>query len=85
MGNILLYDKSSKVSYNALIENNLKIENSTINRILSTVRMFYQYHASMSEVDNPILMKDINRPFNMFKVSYTVLSLIIKQSNLSSR
>lgn len=41
--------------------------NSTINRILSTVHMFYQYEADMHEVDNPILMHEVNRPFNMFK------------------
>ncbi len=41
--------------------------NSTINRILSTIHMFYQYAADMHEVDNPILMHEVNRPFNMFK------------------
>lgn len=41
--------------------------NRTINRILSTVHMFYQYQADMHEVDNPILMHEVNRPFNMFK------------------
>lgn len=41
--------------------------NSTINRILSTVHMFYQYCADMREIDNPILMHDISRPQNMFK------------------
>lgn len=41
--------------------------NSTINRILSTVHMFYQYCADMEEIDNPILMSDISRPQNMFK------------------
>lgn len=41
--------------------------NSTINRILSTVHMFYQYQADMQEIDNPILMREVNRPFNMFK------------------
>ena len=29
--------------------------------------MFYQFEADMQEIDNPILMHDINRPFNAFK------------------
>lgn len=29
--------------------------------------MFYQFEANMQEIDNPILMHEINRPFNMFK------------------
>ena len=41
--------------------------NRTINRILSTVHTFYQYHADMQEIDNPMLMHDVNRPLNMFK------------------
>ena len=41
--------------------------NRTINRILSKVHTFYQYQADMHEIDNPILMHEINRPFNMFK------------------
>ena len=41
--------------------------NRTINRILSTVHSFYQYQADMHEIDNPILMHETNRPFNMFK------------------
>ena len=41
--------------------------NRTINRILSTVHMFYQYQADMQEIDNPMLMREVNRPFNMFK------------------
>ena len=41
--------------------------NRTINRILSTVHTFYQYQADMQEIDNPILMHEVNRPFNMFK------------------
>jgi site-specific recombinase XerD len=41
--------------------------NRTINRILSTVHMFYQYEADMQELHNPILMHDVNRPFSMFK------------------
>lgn len=39
----------------------------TVNRILSTVHMFYQYHADMQEIDNPVLMHDRNKPANMFK------------------
>ena len=34
--------------------------NRTINRILSTVHMFYQFCADMEEIDNPILMHDIS-------------------------
>ena len=41
--------------------------NKTINRILSTIHMFYQFCADMEEIDNPILMHDISRPQNMFK------------------
>ena len=44
-----------------------KRTNKTINRILSTIHMFYQFEADMQEIDNPILMHDINRPFNAFK------------------
>lgn len=44
-----------------------KRTNRTINRILSTVHMFYQFEADMQEIDNPILMHNINRPVNMFK------------------
>ena len=29
--------------------------------------MFYQFEADMQEIDNPILMHDVNRPFNAFK------------------
>lgn len=39
----------------------------TINRILGTIHSFYRYCGMMKEIENPILMKDINRPFNMFK------------------
>lgn len=41
--------------------------NRTINRILSTIHQFYQFEADMKEIDNPMLMREINRPFNMFK------------------
>ena len=41
--------------------------NRTINRILSTVHTFYQYQADMQEIDNPIRVHEVNRPFNMFK------------------
>ena len=44
-----------------------KRTNKTINRILSTIHMFYQFEADMKEIDNPILMHDVNRPFNAFK------------------
>lgn len=44
-----------------------KRTNKTINRILSTVHMFYQFESDMQEIDNPILMHDVNRPFNTFK------------------
>ena len=44
-----------------------KRTNKTINRILSTIHMFYQFEADMQEIDNPILMHDVNRPFNSFK------------------
>ena len=56
--------------------------NRTINRILSTVHSFYQYQADMHEIDNPILMHEINRPFNMFKgiLAHTRSDNKIKQS-----
>lgn len=41
--------------------------NTTINRILSSVHSFYRYHADMSDIDSPIIMQEVNRPFNMFK------------------
>lgn len=44
-----------------------KRTNKTINRILSTIHMFYQFEADMQEIDNPVLMHDVNRPFNTFK------------------
>ena len=44
-----------------------KRTNKTINRILSTVYNFYQFEVDMHEVNNPILMHDVNRPFNAFK------------------
>lgn len=39
----------------------------TINRMLSTLHGFYQYLADMQEVTNPLLMHEVNRPFNSFK------------------
>ena len=39
----------------------------TINRILSTVYQFYKYCNIMLQIDNPIIMEDTNRPYNMFK------------------
>ena len=39
----------------------------TINRILSTVYSFYKYCGMKQEINNPIMMEDINRPFSMFK------------------
>lgn len=39
----------------------------TINRILGTLRRFYVYHATILEMDKPILTKTVNRPFSMYK------------------
>jgi integrase/recombinase XerD len=39
----------------------------TINRILNTIYNFYKYCAMVLDIDNPILMETINRPFDMFK------------------
>lgn len=39
----------------------------TINRILSTIYNFYKYCGEIREIDNPIIMEEVNRPFNMFK------------------
>lgn len=44
-----------------------KRTSKTINRILSTVYSFYKYCGMMQEINNPIMMEEINRPFNMFK------------------
>ena len=42
-------------------------DGKTINRILGTVRRFYEHCANMLEQNEPILKKKINRPFNMYK------------------
>lgn len=39
----------------------------TVNRILSTIYNFYKYCAMVLDIDNPILMESISRPFDMFK------------------
>ncbi|WP_097026814.1 site-specific integrase [Clostridium peptidivorans] len=39
----------------------------TINRILSTVYNFYKYCGMVREINNPIIMEEVNRPFDMFK------------------
>ncbi|WP_099192346.1 tyrosine-type recombinase/integrase [Tepidibacter mesophilus] len=39
----------------------------TINRILSTVYNFYKYCGMVKKVNTPIIMEDVNRPFDMFK------------------
>ncbi|MDG5856011.1 tyrosine-type recombinase/integrase [Clostridium beijerinckii] len=39
----------------------------TVNRILSTVYNFYKYCGMVREINNPIIMEDVNRPFDMFK------------------
>jgi len=78
--NVYEYDKVSPVMIADLIDYLRKSDddvisihkesartNKTINRILSTVHTFYQYQATIQELDNPILMKDITRPRNMFK------------------
>ena len=44
-----------------------KRTNKTINRILSSVHSFYQFQSDIQKIDNPILVKEINRPFNTFK------------------
>ena len=40
---------------------------NTINRILSTVHGFYKFGATFKVIDNPIMMTEVNRPYNMFK------------------
>lgn len=44
-----------------------KRTNKSINRILSTIHMFYQFEADMQEIDNPMLSHDVNRSSNTFK------------------
>ena len=39
----------------------------TINRMLSTVHMFYIYQANIMEIDNPLLMREVNRSNNMYR------------------
>ncbi|MDU5108440.1 site-specific integrase, partial [Clostridium sp.] len=39
----------------------------TINRILSTVYNFYKYCGMVKEINNPIIMEEVDRPFDMFK------------------
>lgn len=39
----------------------------TINRILSTIYNFYKYCANSMQIENPIFMEEVNRPFDMFK------------------
>ena len=38
-----------------------KRSNITINRILSTLHMFYQFEADMQEIDNPMLSHNVRR------------------------
>jgi len=51
----------------AVIYKESKRTGKTINRILSTVYNFYKYWGAMSDVNNPILMKEIRGGFNTFK------------------
>lgn len=44
-----------------------KRSNITINRILSTLHMFYQFEADMQEIDNPMLSHNVSRSSNTFK------------------
>ena len=57
----------------------------TINRMLSTLHGFYQYKADMQEIDNPLLMHEVNRPFNALRVSWNTQEVITKQNSLSLR
>ena len=54
IGSISLYNESVRT-------------NQTINRILGTVHSFYQFLSDMKGLNNPILMRDINRTQNMFR------------------
>ncbi len=60
------YLRSEKDSVTSIHKESTRT-NRTINRILSTIYMFYQFEADMQEIDNPMLMHEANRPFNMFK------------------
>lgn len=51
----------------AVLYKESKRSNRSINRILSTLHMFYQFEADMQEIDNPMLSHDVNRPSNAFK------------------
>lgn len=54
-----------------------KRTNKTINRILSTIHMFYQFEADMQDVDNPILMHDVRTvPMLLDGLAETVLNLV---------
>ena len=39
----------------------------TINRILSTVHGFYKFCTTFQAINNPIIMEDVTRPYDMFK------------------
>lgn len=41
--------------------------NRTINRILSTIHAFYLFQSEVQEIDNPILMREVSRPTNIFR------------------
>lgn len=60
------YLRSGKGGVTSIYKESIRT-NRTINRILSTIHMFYQFEADMQEIDNPMLMHEVNRPFNMFK------------------
>ena len=44
-----------------------KRSNKSINRILSTLHMFYQFEADMQEIYNPMLSHNVSRSYNTFK------------------
>lgn len=60
------YLRCDEVGYISLYTESVRT-NQTINRILGTVRSFYQFLSDMKGINNPILMRDINRSQSMFR------------------
>lgn len=66
IADLIDYLRKGDIGYNAKYQEDIR-SGATINRILSTVRMFYQYHAELLEMDDPILMSVKDRPYNRYR------------------
>lgn len=68
IGEFKEYLMSGTYDDNVIYYNDIsKRTGKTVNRILSTIYNFYKYCAIVLDVNNPILMETISRPFDMFK------------------